>query len=294
MKGGSAILLLLGVILSCGCGSEAELPHGSGLVEATQTIVSAETSGRLEQLRFDAADKISRGDTIGLIDTTILALRIRQVEAAREAAATKLRLAGIDIEQSKQNRELARKEYERVADLLPSGSANQQQFDQAQNRFELGKLMVERSQAAMAAAAADLNRVEAERDLLRRQLSDCLPTAPAAGVVTERFVEVGELVLPGKALLEIAQLDTVSVKIYLPPQDLTKFELGAPAEVDPEDGRSAPIMGRVSWIASEAEFTPKNVQTKEARADLVYAVKIRIPNPDQSLKVGMPVSVRIP
>ena len=84
------------------------------------------------------------------------------------------------------------------------------------------------------------------------------------------------------------------MKIYVPPRDLTQIKLGGKADVNPEDGRTQPLTGIVTWIADEAEFTPKNVQTKEARADLVYAVKVTIPNPDGELKVGMPVMVTIP
>jgi HlyD family secretion protein len=112
--------------------------------------------------------------------------------------------------------------------------------------------------------------------------------------VVTRYVESGELVAIGKPLVKVARLDTVWVKVYLPPSDLTRIKLGGRAEIDPEDGRSRPLAGSISWISSEAEFTPKNVQTKEARADLVYAVKITIPNPDQTLKIGMPVLVTMP
>ena len=129
--------------------------------------------------------------------------------------------------------------------------------------------------------------------MLRQQLTDCTPLAPVAGVVVKKYVEVGELVTPGQPLIEIARLDTVWVKVYLPPEDLTRINLGDRAEVDPEDGRAEPMIGRVSWIASAAEFTPKNVQTREARADLVYAIKVIIPNPEHTLKIGMPVAVRI-
>jgi HlyD family secretion protein len=112
-------------------------------------------------------------------------------------------------------------------------------------------------------------------------------------VVINKFVEVGELIGVGKPLVKIAKLDTVWVKVYLPPSDLTRISLGGHALVDPEDGRNKPLEGKVSWISDQAEFTPKNVQTKEARADLVYAVKITIPNPGKVLKIGMPVSVKI-
>jgi HlyD family secretion protein len=142
-------------------------------------------------------------------------------------------------------------------------------------------------------AAANLQKINAEIALLTQQLSDCFPAAPIGGIVSDKFVEVGELVNIGAPLLKIVGLDTVTVKIYLPASDLTQIKLGDKAEVDPEDNSSQPLPGVITWISPEAEFTPKNVQTKEARANLVYAIKITIPNSQQILKIGMPVSVKI-
>ena len=221
-------------------------------------------------------------------------LRLQQAEAIQAAALTRKNLATIDIEQADQNLKLAKKEFDRIASLLPTGAANQQQYDAAENSYEQAKLAGKRTRAALAAADADLARVEAEIALLAKQFADCFPTAPVRGIIVNKFIKAGELAGPGAPLLEIARLDTVWVKIYLPPQDLTRLKLGGRAEIDPEDGRDSPLSGHVSWIAARAEFTPKNVQTKQARADLVYAVKITIPNPQQRLKIGMPVAVRIP
>ena len=167
-------------------------------------------------------------------------------------------------------------------------------IDSAENAFNQASLARKQSAAALNAAKANLAKIEAEVALLRKRFNDCFPTSPISGRITNEYVDTGELVITGKPLIKIARLDTVWVKVYLPPSDLTRIKLGDRAEIDPEDGRETPIAGYVSWISSEAEFTPKNVQTKEARADLVYAVKIIIPNPEEQLKIGMPVSVTIP
>ena len=150
------------------------------------------------------------------------------------------------------------------------------------------------ARSSLKAAGADLARIRANIDLIQQQIADCTPVAPLDGTVVTTYVDPGELAVAGKALVRIAGLDTVWVKIYLPPKDLTRIGLGDEALVDPEDGRTEPFKGRVSWISPEAEFTPKNVQTKEARADLVYAVKVTVSNPEEELKIGMPVMVRIP
>ena len=288
----SVLLIVTLAVLSC---SEAEkAPSGSGMIEATEVVVSAEAAGRLERLYFDEGDNINRGDTIALIDTVMTALKLRQAEAVRQTLTAQRQNARIRVQQAELSDALAQKEYERVSRLLSSGSANQQEFDRVKNAADQAGLGLKAARVAVDAADADLARVDAEMAILTQQYRDCLPLMPAGGMVVTKYVEEGELVGIGKPLLKVAKLDSVWVKIYLPPQDLTRFTLGDSAEVDPEDGRAAPVRGVVTWISEEAEFTPKNVQTRQARADLVYAVKITIPNPKQELKIGMPVSVRIP
>lgn len=289
----SIIIILPLAFLLSSCSKDNDIPGGSGLIEATEVTLSAETSGQLKALYFEEGDSIAVGDTIGIVDTVTVRLRLQEAEAVRKTVATRLRTASLAIEQADQNLELARKEFERVSALIKSGSANQQQYDKAENAFNLAQLARQQAAAAYDATAAELTRAEASIDLLKKQLSDCFPVSPQSGIVVNKYVEAGELVAPGKQLLRIAKLDTVWVKIYLPPSELTRFTLGSSAFVDPEDGRSEPLQGYLSWISSEAEFTPKNVQTREARADLVYAVKIMIPNPNGALKIGMPVAAEI-
>ncbi len=288
------ILLAAAVIFVASCTEDGAAPFGSGMIEATETVVSAETTGRLERLYFDEGDRLDRGDTLALIDTAITVLKLKQADAMHMAATAGRKKAAIQIEQAAANDSLAQKEFDRIQRLLESGAANRQEFDRAKNALDQARLGYQAARVALSAAEAELARIESEINLLKEQYADCRPLSPIGGTVVTTYVEEGELLAPGKPILKIAQIDTVWVKIYVPPQDLTDIKLGDVAEVDPEDGRETPMTGAVTWISDEAEFTPKNVQTKEARADLVYAVKITVPNPDEILKVGMPVSVRIP
>jgi len=294
MKSLFALFTITIAFLLASCSSENNLPGGSGMIEATEVTVSAQAAGQLLTLNFDRADSIKTTDTIALIDTLNTVLRLHQVQAVRNAAQTQLKITALRQKQAESNLSLAEKEFNRVKTLLQSGSANQQQYDKVENAYDQAALAVKQARAAHDAAMADLNKADAEIDLLNEQLNNCRPTAPVYGRVLEKYVEEGELVGIGSPIIKIGKLDTVWVKVYLPPSDLTGLKLGAKANVDPEDGRDSPLEGYISWISSEAEFTPKNVQTKEARADLVYAVKISIPNPDERLKIGMPVMVTIP
>ena len=289
-----ATLCSTAAMMIVSCSGNNTNPQGSGMIEATESVISAQATGRLEQLHFDEGDPIAVGDTIGLIDTTTVVLQLRQARAAREALVAKIQSTKIQIAQAAGNDSLAEKEFERISRLIKVGSANQQQFDQAKNARDQAHLAYQAAKVALQAAQADLARTDADIGLLEEQYDHCLPLSPLNGTVVTKYTEEGELLAPGKPIIKIAQLDTVWVKIYVPPRDLTQIKLGGKAEVNPEDGRTKPLTGRVTWISDEAEFTPKNVQTKQARADLVYAVKITVSNTDGILKVGMPVMVNIP
>ncbi len=288
------LLLVVTAISMISCSDKNTGPKGSGMIEATESIISAQATGRLEQLHFDEGYPIVIGDTIGLIDTTTVTLQLRQARAAREALAAKISATKIQIQQAAGNDSLAQKEFDRISRLIKVGSANQQQFDQAKNARDQASLAYQAAKVALQAAQADLARTDADIALFEEQYAHCIPLSPLNGTVVIKYSEEGELLAPGKPIIKIAQLDTVWVKIYVPPRDLTQIKLGGSASVDPEDGRTKPLSGIVTWISDEAEFTPKNVQTKEARADLVYAVKVTIPNHDGILKVGAPVMVTIP
>ncbi len=287
----AGILLLLVI---AGCSDDNQLPGGSGLIESTEVIVSAQAAGQIMQLDVIEGDHIATGDSIAMIDTLTVSLQLKQAQAALEAARTQLENSKIAIDQAELNFGLAQKDYDRAKSLIKSGSVNQQQYDNVENAYNQAKLAQKRAKAAKEAAQADINRLEASINLLQKQYRDCFPLAPITGVVSDKYVEAGELAAPGKPLIKISKIDTVKVKVYLPPADLTEIKLGEKASIDPEDGRNQPLKGIITWISSTAEFTPKNVQTRQARANLVYAVEITIANKDEVLKVGMPVSVTIP
>jgi HlyD family secretion protein len=286
------VVLLAGIVVSC---SEKDgPPGGSGLIEATEVIVSAETSGRLEVLYSGEGDKVAAGDILAVIDSTTISLYLARSQATLQAARAQLDNARLNIKQTALDDSLAVKKFERIDRLIKSGSANQQQYDQAENESRKASLAREAARVGVKAVEADIARINADIEVLKKQLDDCTPSAPVSGVIVTTYVEAGELVTAGSALLKTARLDTVTVKIYLPPTNLAGINLGDRAEVDPEIENYTPLEGTVSWISPEAEFTPKNIQTRQARADLVYAVKITIPNPNGTLKIGMPVYVRIP
>ncbi|MGD8922920.1 MAG: efflux RND transporter periplasmic adaptor subunit [Candidatus Zixiibacteriota bacterium] len=292
MRNRTYILAAILMLAVAGCGGGEGTIGGSGFVETDESIVSAQTSGRAMTLHFDDGTILSTGDTIMVIDTTMVKLELSAAQAGRSVIKEKIQAAQVQVGQAQSRESYAKTEFDRVSRLLNSGTATQKQYDAAKFEYDQGVLGLKSAKANVSALQAQLKKADADIDRLRQQLDYSYPTAPINGVVTEKYIEVGELMAPGKPILKVSRIDTVWVKVYLPAGDLSKIKLGDSASVSTESGGKT-LTGTVIWTASEAEFTPKNVQTKESRADLVYAVKVNIPNPDGILKIGMPVYVTL-
>lgn len=288
----SCLNLLIAVALLTGCGHDTGFRGGSGLVEADGTLVSAETSGRVVDLRFAEGQAVSEGDTLAVIDPSRVELQLKSARAGREVITASLGTAQIQVDQASRTRDFASVEYDRISRLVSSGTANEQQRDKVEYDRDQAEIAVKTARANVRTLESQLVQAEAEIAQLERQLEDCYPLSPMSGVVTEKLVDQGELLSPGKAVVKLARLDTVWVKIYLPSGDFAQVRIGDEASVSTESGGQE-FSGRVIWTSEEAEFTPKNVQTEESRADLVYAVKVQISNEDRFLKIGMPVFVTL-
>lgn len=286
---GLLLIVLLPIAFS-GCAENEDGAAGSGLIETDEAIVSAETAGRVMQRYFDEGMALSAGDTLLMIDTTRLALQLDAARAGRSAAEAQLNTAKVQLTQAKETEQYAEKEFNRINKLLASGTTSQQKFDQVQHEYNSAVNARRTIDAQIVSIKAEIEKIEAQIAGIERELRDCFPIAPSRGTVTEKYVDPGELLSPGKPIARIARLDTVWVKVYLSAGKFAHIKNGQHATVNTESGGQT-FDGTVIWTSSEAEFTPKNVQTEDSRADLVYAVKVSIPNPDGVLKIGMPVFV---
>jgi len=272
-------LLIILLLIFTGCGDSTDTVGGSGLIETTETIVSAETSGRVITLNFNEGSQVALSDTLAVIDPSRLELELSSSHA-------------LQVKNTRRAREYAQTERDRLQKLLESGTTTQQNFDRVDFEFDQADLAFRVAEANVATLEAEIERIDAEINRLKRQLEDCYPLATISGAIAEKYVEIGELLSPGKAIAKIVRLDTVWVKVYLSACDFARVKIGDRASVDTESGNRQ-YEGYISWTSDEAEFTPKNVQTEESRANLVYAVKITIPNTDGRLKVSMPVYVML-
>ncbi len=292
MKQIALFLALVTMTAFVGCGGNGEPAGGSGLIETNETIVSAETAGRVVDHRVAEGSEVHIGDTLVVIDPSRLELELTSARAGLTVLEAQLATARLQVRQAATAEEFAQTEFARAERLLGSGTTTQRQYDQAQFQKDQAAIARETASAQVMTLQAQLTKTEADIARLDRQLLDCYATAPISGVVTEKFVEPGELLNPGKPIARVARMDTVWVKIYLTSGRFAEVKLGGAGTVSTEAGGKE-FEGKVTWTSAEAEFTPKNVQTEQARADLVYAVKVSIANPDRTLKVGMPVFVTL-
>ena len=289
------LITLFAVLASLGfasCANNNDYPGGSGLIEADQTLISAEVAGKILIRNFDEGSYLTRGDTLVVIDHDQIDLQIKSAEAGLAALRSKLSSARIQVTTAQSSEKFTATERDRANRLVSTSSGSEHQLDQAQFNYDQAKLAVSAAKANVETLRAEISRAEAELSQLRLRQEDHYPVAPVSGVVSEKYISPGELIAPGKPLAEISQLDTVWVKVYLPAGKFAGVKTGDSARVDTESGETH-YTGTVVWTSSEAEFTPKNVQTEQSRADLVYAVKVSIPNTDGKLKIGMPVFVTL-
>lgn len=287
------VIAIIGImIMLTGCENGDGTASGSGLIETTETVVSAEASGRIVQHHVVEGAHVKPGDTLVVIDPSRMDLELAAAKAGLEVLRTELSTARTGVRQAESAEQYARTEFKRVEKLFNSGTASDRQYDQAVFNRDQAVIASETARSRVSSLEAQITKSEADIARLERQHADFFLKAPVGGVIVEKFVDPGELLAPGGPVARIADLDTVWVKVYLPAPRFAEVKLGDHAKVDTETGE-APRDGTVIWTSEEAEFTPKNIQTEEARADLVYAVKVSIPNTDHTLKVGMPVFVTL-
>lgn len=308
------IVVAAAVLASCRNGEDPSAIVASGHVEATDVRISAKVPGRLQGLPVQEGDAISAGQELARIDTTDLRLALQQGKAEREQAGAelRLRLAGArkedvaEVEAQIQGVEAdlqgAQKDLDRMQGLLDSGSGTTKARDDARTRRDgllarqqamrqaLLRLKAGARSEEIDAARARLSAVEAHIAQLRQQIGDATVTSPLAAVVTEKVAEPGELVQVGSPLVVLTNLKEPWLTVYVGALDLPKLRLGQEAEVTTDDGQRR--RGTITFIASQAEFTPKNVQTRDERIKLVYKVKLGLPNQDGLFKPGMPAAAR--
>jgi HlyD family secretion protein len=283
----AAIALLL-----FGACRHAQEPDAYGNFEATETVVSAETPGALLWFTPMEGQQLTPGTLLGVIDTAQLALERAQARAQSSAGQSRVSESGRQIGVLVVQRDFAKRSYERTRRLIAERAATAQQLDQTEGEYRTLGEQIAAARVQQQSAVGEARANDARVAQLTEQISRSRVTAPLAGTVLATYARKGEFVQPGQPLFRIANLDSMTLRAYVTQPQLTQIRIGQRADVtvDREGGRIV-LPGTVTWIASKAEFTPTPVQTRDERADLVYAVKIWVVNRRGVLKIGMPADV---
>lgn len=284
-------------LLLASCSSAPDF-DATGFFEATTVTLSAETPGRILAVNVSEGDSVNAGECVAVIDTTTLVLQQQQIASQQLAAegtspdiATQLSVLRSQI--AHQETELAR-----LQRLKADNAAPQQQVDNAEASLrtlraqldaQLSSLSKNRNSIADNAAALDYQRQQIESQIAKSSI-----ISPVSGTVLTRYAEPGEYATPGKPLLKIANLSKVYLRAYFTAQQLADLKIGQKVTVTADFGgnKQFDYSGTVTWISEESEFTPKSIQTRDSRANLVYAVKIAVDNTDHRLKLGQYGEVR--
>lgn len=280
--------LVVAASLLAACGTPPA--DANGRFEATEVTVSAEASGRVLALTVDEGDRVEAGAVIGGIDTIALVISQQELSARVAALAARLEEARSHGRALASQAAVAEREAARIARLAAGGAATAQQLDRAQREQETLVQQLAANAAVQRAVRAESEAFAAQRAQLDDRIGRATVRSPISGVVLTRYVEPGELVQPGTPLLKVAALDTLTLRAYLSEAQLQRVRIGqtVTVQVDAASGALRALEGRVTWIASQAEFTPTPIQTREERVAQVYAVTVRVANPDARLRIGMP------
>jgi len=281
------------LVAIAGCRNGRNGPNPSGTLETTEIDLGSPLGGRVLDVRPGLGDRVSVGDTLVLFDVELIELQRAQAEANRRSIEVQRDLAEEDLRQAERNLDLAETTLRRLQSLLEQGSTTGQQVDDLTAKRDVAAIQVSAARQHLGLFEAEEAKLVAALAVFDRQLEDGILVSPASGTVLVRAVEPGEIALPGATALRIADLSELELRVFLCEENLDLVHLGQrmPDLVDALEGEA--LEGTVAWISDEAEFTPKNAQTRNARAQLVYAVKLRVGNPDGRLHIGMPAEIRL-
>ena len=288
------LLMAFGLIVLAitGC-SNGEKSDAYGQFEATEITISAQASGELLSFGILEGQELKSGQQIGMVDTSKLVLQRDELQARLESIESRIGNINAEVEVQKSELESAEKDLKRIQSLNKDGAATQKQLDDAEARVRTIRKKIDALQTQKHSVRAEVAATEAKIAQLDDQIDDATITNPVLGTVLTTYVEPYELVRQGQPLYRIASLDTLILRIYVSGAQLPGISLGQEVQVlvDKNAEENQSMSGKVSWIASEAEFTPKMIQTKEERVTQVYAVEIKVANPEGILKIGMPGEV---
>ena len=286
----------IGLVLGA-CTSQEEQYDASGIFETTEVIVSAKGTGELQSFQVEEGQAVRQGEVLGWIDTLQLSLKDRQLAASLLATESKRLDEKRQVAHLRQQIENLQREKERFTALLNAKATTAKQVDDIDYQIKVLQNQLVATQEQINSSNSSLSRqsesIQAQRAQLEDQIRNAMISSPITGTVLTKYAEQGEFAVPGKALFKVADVSRMKLRAYITADQLTQLQIGQAVAVYADRGITdrKRYVGRVVWIADKAEFTPKTIQTRNERANLVYAVKIAVEN-DGFIKRGMYGEVR--
>jgi HlyD family secretion protein len=281
------------LILFASCNHGNQVSDAYGNFEAQEVIVSAQSQGVLIYLYLDEGKLLEKNQLVGKIDTIPFNIKENQLRAQLTVSQAKLQNLETQLRVQEVQRINLAREVDRIRKLYEDQAATQKQVDDMQGQLDVLDRQIDATRSQQGIIRGEKEVIFAQLAEVNNQLEKCSIINPIKGTVLEKYSEPGELVVPGKSIYKIANLDEMELKVYVSGSQLPEIKIGDSVTViidDPET-ETRQLSGTISWISDEVEFTPKIIQTREERVSMVYAVKVMVKN-DGRLKIGMPGEVR--
>lgn len=292
MKKGLLFALPVYLLISS-CNGDKDKPDAYGTFEATEVIVSSQSNGKILFLKVEEGQVLDSNVLVGIVDTLDMNLRKSQTREQQLAISTRRDDLTAQIAVQEQNKTNIMVEKERVERLLKDGAATQKQMDDIKASLNLIDKQIASVKSQYASLDAQVSTFNKQIDQVNKSITDAHIMNPIRGTVLTKYAEPNEVTTFGKPIYKIADLTSLDLRVYVSGAQLPYIKIGQKVEVryDKDEKTNSSVEGVVTWISETAEFTPKTIQTKEERVNLVYAAKVRVKN-DGTLKIGMPGEIR--
>ena len=292
-----SFLAALACCLAAACSNGDKDFDATGSFETDETIISSEAAGVIRALELTEGQQLKKDQLIGYIDSTSLVYRKQQIEEQIQAVLSNIPDPTAQTAALKEQVKSAERDRQRIQNLLAAGAATQKQLDDVETQIEVLRRQIAAQQSSLSISTAAIRQqtepLRVQLEDIRYQLSKCGIRNPVDGTVLAKYAETNEVTAPGKPLYKIADISFLYLRVYITGDQLSQVRLGQPVHVFVDDGpdKYKEYNGTITWISDQSEFTPKTIQTKDERANLVYATRIRVAN-DGALKIGMYGEVR--
>jgi HlyD family secretion protein len=291
------LILFLGLIILVSCKEEAVKSDAYGNFEATTTVVSAKSSGQLIQFTVEEGQRLEAGKLVGIIDTTQLHLQRKLLYSQLGTIGKKITDPNPDIAVLEKQKSNLIREKNRLENLVSAKAATTKQLDDIDGQIKVLEQQItaakNKARTINTGILAEKEPIQAQIDIINQKIKDSYVYNPLSGTVINKLREPSEMVGFGNPLYSIANLKELTLRAYTDALQMQGLKVGDQVTILIDNGEESmrPVDGLVTWIADEAEFTPKVIQTKKERVNLVYAIKIKVVN-DGRLKLGMPAEVK--